>query len=192
MTGTEASDGQTSGRRSAGRHGSANGTGGLSAAELIARSRAASPDVPPRPSRRARRAEQPPLTLAEPAGEPAAEPAGGSAAEPAGEPTAEPAGKAAAQPTSIAAAQPTSRPVASTGRRSASDPAAQLAGERAAAETLPVPPPVRHLTVVAAPTEEPPDAAEVSPPRVPKAGRNHPAAIAVGLALGALIWAPAA
>lgn len=166
MTGTEASGSQTSGRRSAGRHGghNAEGTGGLSVAELIARSRAASPDVPPRPSRRSRRAE-PPLALAEPSGEPAAEPA------------------------SVPAVQPASRSIAQPARRPAGDPVAQPAGEQAAGATLPVPPPVRHLTVVAAPTEEPPHAAEISPPRAPKAGRNLPAAIAVGLALGALIVA---
>src|SRR4051794_4973351 len=123
MTGTEASDGRT-----AGRHG--GDSGGLSAAELIARSRAAAGDAPPRPSRRARQAEDPPpLTLAQP-------------------------------PVPDVAEQP-----------------------------LPVPPPVRHLSVVAAPAERSPGAATVSPPRTPRAGRDLPAAIGVGVALGALIVA---
>jgi phosphatidate cytidylyltransferase len=61
-----------------------------------------------------------------------------------------------------------------------------------AEQALPVPPQVRHLTVVPAPAEPssgPADSgpAEVVPPRAPWGGRNLPAAIGVGLALGALI-----
>jgi len=123
MADTEAS----SGRQPAGRHGG-DGTGGLSVAELIARSRAASGDAPPRPSRRAQRSE-PALTLAEPA-------------------------------------------------------------EAPPPERLPMPPAVRHLTVVPAPVPAPtqPGPAEVTPPRR-TGGRNLPAAIGVGLALGAVILA---
>src|SRR6185503_18205479 len=55
-------------------------------------------------------------------------------------------------------------------------------------ERLPVPPPVRHLTVVPAPAETVPGPAEVIPPRR-TGGRNLPAAIGVGLALGAVILA---
>jgi phosphatidate cytidylyltransferase len=164
MTGTEAS-----GRRAAGRHGTdgADGSGGLSAAELIARSRAAAGDAPPRPSRRARRAEDaPPLALAEP---PAAQPA---------------------EPPAVGETRPT-LPEATTplgDARSVARPVG-AAAEQADTRQLPVPPPVRHLTVVATPTEERPDAATVSAPPAPRAGRDLPAAIGVGLALGAVIVA---
>jgi phosphatidate cytidylyltransferase len=161
MTGTEASGG-----RAAGRHGSdgADG-GGLSAAELIARSRAAAGDAPPRPSRRGRRAEDaPPLALAEP---------------PAAEPT---------EPSNLGDAR-----TPPGDAWSVAGPAGPAAAEQADTGQLPVPPPVRHLTVVAAPadqsTEERPDAATVLPPRAPRAGRDLPAAIGVGLALGAVIVA---
>jgi phosphatidate cytidylyltransferase len=148
MTDTEAS----SGRRAAGRHGG-DGTGGLSVAELIARSRAASGDAPPPPSRRARERS---LALAQPVEEAPAE-----------------------QPDQASAPSPVSA-VHSTSAASAPEPAEQV---------LPVPPQVRHLTVVPAPAETSPGPAEVAPPRTPRGGRNLPAAIGVGLGLGALILA---
>jgi len=161
MAGTEAS-----GRRAAGRHGGDSVDGaGLSAAELIARSRAAAGDAPPRPSRRTRRvAETPPLALAVPADRPAsAQPPVDRAAPPA---TAHP--PATAAPPGGAASQLSANP---------------------AQQPLPVPAPVRHLTVVSAAPSERPDVAEVAPPRAPRGGRNLPAAIGVGVALGALIIA---
>ena len=167
MTGTEAS-----GRRAAGRHG-ADGSGGLSAAELIARSRAAAGDAPPRPSRHARRAEDaPPLALAEP-----------PVAEPHPPPIAEPIRPPAAAPSKAPVAEPAEQPALGEARRAV----APIDTEQADTRQLPVPPPVRHLTVVAAPSEQRLDAATVLPARMPRAGRNLPAAIGVGLALGALI-----
>jgi phosphatidate cytidylyltransferase len=143
MADTEASSG-----RPAGRHGG-EGTGGLSVAELIARSRAAAGDAPPRPSRRAQRSESA-LILAE--------------------------------PVEAAPVSPAEQPIPAAG--------AAAAGSRPepAGERLPVPPPVRHLTVVPAPAETIPRPAEVTPPRR-AGGRNLPAAIGVGLALGAVILA---
>ncbi|HEX2904444.1 MAG TPA: phosphatidate cytidylyltransferase [Jatrophihabitans sp.] len=56
-----------------------------------------------------------------------------------------------------------------------------------AATELPQPATVRHLTVVEAETGPPADAAEIAAPPPPRAGRNLPAAIGVGVALGALV-----
>jgi len=62
-----------------------------------------------------------------------------------------------------------------------------------AADQLPVPQPVRHLTVVPAPLDQPAEpkaAADLPPAAKPhRGGRNLPAAIGVGVALGALIVA---
>ena len=189
MTDTEAS----SGRRSAGRHGgdNAEGSGGLSAAELIARARAAAGDAPARPSRRARQSEQT-LALAEPATT-AELPAHGGQAESAGPASAAgPAresspGRAAGPVTAV----PSKAPTAATAASQSTAPGQATAPSQAApvGQTLPVPPPVRHLTVVPAPTEASPRPADVTPPRSPRAGRNLPAAIGVGVVLGALILA---
>jgi phosphatidate cytidylyltransferase len=210
MAGTEAS-----GRRPAGRHGGGNADGntGLTVAELIARSRAAAGDAPPRPSRRARPPEEPaPLALAEPPADSdtaAQPPAPTTAAQP---PTtrAEPSTTAQAQPP-VSRAQPSTatqaqpsttapnaQPSAPAPRRKQSAAgagqqlsasAAQPLSDNPAQQPLPVSPPVRHLSVVSAAPGERPDAAEVSPPRAPRGGRNLPAAIGVGVALGALIIA---
>jgi phosphatidate cytidylyltransferase len=123
----------------AGRHGG-DGGGGLTVAELIARSRAAAGAAPARPSRSARRSE---LAVAEPSVEPAAE------------------------------------STASTGSTAVAEPAAAT---RAAA-------PIRHLSVVDASPHELPAVEDILVAPAQRGGRNLPAAIGVGLGLGALIIA---
>ncbi len=116
----------------AGRHGGDSG-GGLTVAELIARSRAASGAAPGRPSRSARRAE---LSVVEPAVD-------------------EPVPAAVAEP--VTATRP--------------------AG------------PLRHLSVVDAGPPPLPEIEHIVVPPAPRGGRDLPAAIGVGLGLGALIIA---
>ncbi len=109
---------------STGRHGGGSETGGLSVAELIARSRAAADSGETvRPTRRSRRAEE---------------------------------------PTTLALAE-------------------------IPAEVVPQAPPIRHLTVVEATPDEMPAVADIAPPKAPKAGRNLPAAIGVGVGLAAVV-----
>lgn len=70
--------------------------------------------------------------------------------------------------------------------RRAEDPS-PLALAEIPAEELPQPPPLRHLSVVAAPAAQLPAVADIAAPKAPKAGRNLPAAIGVGVALGAIV-----
>ncbi|MEO6702867.1 MAG: phosphatidate cytidylyltransferase [Jatrophihabitantaceae bacterium] len=121
-----------------GRHGGDSDTG-LSVAELIARSRAASPAAPARPSRSSRRAA-PASNLAEPA-----------------------------------------RLVVSSEANAVNE----LIRQAASPATVPI----RHLSVVEASPDELPSVRELQPPPAPRGGRNLPAAIGVGVALGALIIA---
>src|ERR1700709_2710817 len=120
----------------AGRHGG-DGGGGLTVAELIARSRAAAGAAPARPSRSTRRSE---LAVAEPGVESAA----GS--------------------------------MAATGSPVVTEPATATG---AAA-------PTRHLSVVDASPHELPAVEDIVVAPSPRGGRNLPAAIGVGLGLGAL------
>lgn len=135
--------------RSAGRHGG-SGSGGLSAADLIARSRAGQPTAADRPGRSAhRRAATAELDTAETTELPVLEPVG----------------------------QPTSNGTATAHRLAPTVPAQQTVAR----------PAVHHLSVVdtPAPLPELTDLPVVKPRR--GAGRNLPAAIGVGVGLGALI-----
>jgi phosphatidate cytidylyltransferase len=173
MTGIEESSPVT---EQSGRHG---GSGGLSASELIARSRAASPDVPARPSRADRRA-----------------------AEEAAEQRQSPSSPTPVTPTAVAPAAGTTRPVPLAAAAPPASPSAQasapvsdsvvqasVAERLDALPTLDVPAPeARHLSVVDGDPQVL-DAGTAAASRKSRAGRNLPAAIGVGLGLGALVIA---
>jgi len=135
---------------SAGRHGG-SGSGGLSAADLIARSRAGQPGVPDRPSRSAhRRAATAELDTAQPA-------------------IVE---HETAELPRIAAIQPVGRPISNgTATAHQLSPAGRQPGTNG------------HLSVLATQVRMP--ELPVAQPR--RAGRDLPAAIGVGVGLGALI-----
>lgn len=154
----------------AGRHGG-DGDGGLSVAELIARSRAGAGTAPARPSRSARRAEPP-----------VAEPAAQRVAEPAAEATD---GTSSAAPT-VADQVPAAAPAVP--RLAEPAPADHASAEHAPAELKPAGT-VRHLSVVDASPRELPAVEDIAIAPAPRGGRNLPAAIGVGLGLGALIIA---
>lgn len=139
---------------STGRHGDAGG-GGLFAAELIARSRAAALEAPPRPSRSARRAAV-------------------EAAE-----TADVTDHAGATDHAGVTDRPDRIYRADVTYSVAAEAVELLVPVQSPAEVL------RHLSVVGAPT----DAGPVPVQRRSRAGRNLPAAIGVGLGLGALVIA---
>jgi phosphatidate cytidylyltransferase len=77
---------------------------------------------------------------------------------------------------------------APTSRRSrrAEEPALTAVAE---ATPVPVPAPIRHLTVVETPPQPLADPADIPVPLPPRVGRNLPAAIGVGVGLGAVIIA---
>ncbi|HEX4727199.1 MAG TPA: phosphatidate cytidylyltransferase [Jatrophihabitans sp.] len=141
--------------RSAGRHGGGDGSG-LSAADLIARSRAGQPGVPDRPTRSAhRRAATAELDTAE---------------------TTE---------------LPVLHPVETVGRPISNGTATahRLAPTVAAPQAVPRPPAtIHHLSVVDGSVPLP-ELADLPVVPARRAGRNLPAAIGVGLGLGALIVA---
>jgi phosphatidate cytidylyltransferase len=161
---------------STGRHG---GDSGLSAAELIARSRAASPELAQRPSRSARHAQE-----ARPAS-PAAGVPGAGPATPAAQPDAE-------------AATPTRRlravePLRSGGSKPAGGLTLADPPRTGPALATPVLEPAPALN--GQPAEARPGTAngaaapaiEIAPPRKSRAGRDLPAAIGVGVGLAALV-----
>ncbi len=197
---------------STGRHG---GGSGLSAAELIARSRAASPGAAPRPSRSARRADADAETQVpdQVAATPAADPmpsrhlrvvealrSGGSGTsrgglalvEPADQPT-EPGTAAPGTPASGTAASGTP----ASGTPASGTPASGTPTSGTGNGRHPASPPVEQGVEPAGPASPPhgPDAGSVGPgmpvitppPRKPRAGRNLPAAIGVGVALALLV-----
>jgi len=164
---------------STGRHG---GGSGLSAAELIARSRAASPGAAPRPSRSARRAE-PDADAPAPDEAPDPEPtrhlrvvealrSGGSGAPTRG-------GLALVEPAQPAAVPPGTGTTTSTAPTGNGRHPASPAGTAG----LPAAPPI----VPDADTSAPSTPVIAPPPRKPRAGRNLPAAIGVGVALALLV-----
>lgn len=137
MTGTEESPPVA---EQSGRHG---GSGGLSAAELIARSRAASSGAPARPARASRRAAE-----------------------------------EAAEPEALASAAPSAHSAVNVGQQLDALP------------TLDVPAPEnRHLSVVVDGDPQLLDVGAATAARKSRAGRNLPAAIGVGVGLGALVIA---
>ncbi len=189
MTGIEESSPVT---EQSGRHG---GSGGLSASELIARSRAASPGVPARPSRADRRA-------AEEAAEQRQNPSLPTPVTPtAVTPTAVTPAAGTTRPVTLAAAAPPASPSAEASAPPASASAqasapvsdsvvqASVAERLDALPTLDVPAPeARHLSVVDGDPQVL-DAGTAAASRKSRAGRNLPAAIGVGLGLGALVIA---
>ncbi|MDQ1743104.1 MAG: phosphatidate cytidylyltransferase [Pseudonocardiales bacterium] len=178
---------------STGRHG---GGSGLSAAELIARSRAASPGAAPRPSRSARRAGSDAETQApdQLAPTPAADPIPSrhlrvvEALRSGGSGTSSRGGLALVEP----ADQPTE---AGTGTSSTAPSGTTTSGTGNGRH--PASPPAEHAVEPAGPASPPhgPDAGSsdpgmpviAPPPRKPRAGRNLPAAIGVGVALALLV-----
>ena len=189
---------------STGRHG---GGSGLSAAELIARARAASPELGQRPSRSTRRAAQQAR-----AGSPAADPgpaptrhlrvvetqgsaAGGSPA-PGGPALSSRTGPVLAAPVLDPPVlnPPASEPATATPDPATPDPA--LNGQAAAAPRVGAAPGTDKPGVTApaaapdtAPATDKPGvtAPASTPPRKPRAGRDLPAAIGVGVGLAVLI-----
>jgi phosphatidate cytidylyltransferase len=158
MTGTEES---SPAEEQPGRHG---GGGGLSAAELIARSRAASSGAPARPSRASRRAEE-------------------EAAEP------EVVAPEASGVVSPDGAVRVDGAVSGSGAVSANG-AVSVGRQLDALPTLDVPAPgTRHLSVVVDGDPQVLDLGAATGASKSRAGRNLPAAIGVGVGLGALVIA---
>jgi phosphatidate cytidylyltransferase len=184
---------------STGRHG---GGSGLSAAELIARSRAALGDTAQRPSRSARRAAA--EETSPPEGRPAAPPQSSPAAPPQGSPAAVTGAPPGVSPSQAAGTTPPARNLRALQalRAEATPPsgAVALASQPRSAQALATPvldPPAAAEIETATPANDertagpapatPIDLPEIAKPRKSRAGRNLPAAIGVGVGLAAII-----
>ena len=186
------------GPASTGRHG---GGGGLSAAELIARSRAAAPEIGQRPSRSARRAQETPRApetsrapdISRPVEAPAPDaPAqDAEAARPDGPPAG--SGKPVRGGLTLVGSRRTGPTLAAPVLDRPADDTAPAESSDSAGTSRPggtSDPGTAASTAALAPVISVPEAGIpviAQPPRTPRAGRNLPAAIGVGVGLAALI-----